>query len=156
MYRKNPTLAANVTEYEKLLREEDQQRKTSIGTCFHEVNSKEVVIVDLLSTGSFICPLLMKKTHDLWKKSQASKTQLQYTIVMANTEEIFYFLLKEKFIKFSQDHQLLSKGELRGKMYCKYHNSWSHNINTSWSFRNIIQDTINKRILKFLEKRKSW
>ena len=67
---------ANVTKYEKLLREQNQQRKTSMGTCCQEVNSKEVVIVDLLSTGSFICSLLMKKTPDLWKKSHASKTQL--------------------------------------------------------------------------------
>ena len=30
--------------------------------------------------------------------------------------------------------------------------TWNHSTNACWSFRNIIQDWINKRILKFLEK----
>ena len=38
-------------------------------------------------------------------------------------------------------------------MYCKYHNSWNHSTNSCWSFTNIIQDRINKEILKFLEKK---
>ena len=58
-------LDAKVTEYEELLKEESQQRKTSMGTYCLEVNSKEITIIDLLSTGSFICPLLVKKTLDL-------------------------------------------------------------------------------------------
>ena len=40
-------------------------------------------------------------------------------------------------------------------MYYKYHNSWNHNTNSCWSFKNIIQDKINKGILKFLEKREA-
>ena len=67
-------LVAKVIEYEELLKEESQWRKTSMGTYCQEVNSKEIVIVDLPSTGSFICPLLVKKTTDLWKKSQTFNT----------------------------------------------------------------------------------
>ena len=33
-----------------------------------------------------------------------------------------------------------------------YHNSWNHGTNSCWSFRKIIQDRVNKGILKFLEK----
>ena len=62
-------LAAKVTEYEELLREENQWRKTSMGTYCQEVNYEELVVADLLSIGSFICPLLVKKTPNLWKKS---------------------------------------------------------------------------------------
>ena len=40
-------------------------------------------------------------------------------------------------------------------MYYKYNNSWNHNTNSCWSFRNIIQDRINKRILKFPEKKEA-
>ena len=71
---------------------------------------------------------------------------------MEKTKEIFDFLLKEKFIIFLQDHQFPIKEELRGKIYCRYHNSWNHGTNSCWSFRNIIQDRINKGILKFPEK----
>ena len=38
--------------------------------------------------------------------------------------------------------------ELRGKVYCKYHNSWNHTTNACWGFKNVIQDRINKGILK--------
>ena len=61
--------------------------------------------------------------------------------------------MKEKFITFPQDHQLPNKEEIKGKVYCKYNNSWNHGTNFCWSMRNIIQDNINKGILKFLEKK---
>ena len=48
-------LAAKVTEYEELLREENHRRKTSIGTYCREVNYEEKVEADFLSTSSFIC-----------------------------------------------------------------------------------------------------
>ena len=93
-------LIAQVTEYEELLKEESRWRKTSMGTYYQSVNSEEIAIADLLSTCSFICPLLVKKALDLWKKSHTSNTQVQYTFDAAKTEEIFYFLMKEKFITF--------------------------------------------------------
>ena len=40
-------------------------------------------------------------------------------------------------------------------MYCKYHNSWNHSTNSCWSFMNIIQDKINKGILKFHKKKEA-
>ena len=63
--------------------------------------------------------------------------------------------MNEKFITFPQDHQLPSKEELRGKVYCKFHNSWNRSTNACWSFKNIIQDWINKVILKFSMKKKA-
>ena len=63
--------------------------------------------------------------------------------------------MKERFITFPQDHQLPSEEELRGKVYFKYHNFWNYNTNACWSFRNMIQDWINKGILKFPEKKEA-
>ena len=63
-------LAAKVTKYEELLKEESQWRKSSMGTYCQKVNFEEIVIANLLSIGSFICPLLVKKAPDLWKKLQ--------------------------------------------------------------------------------------
>ena len=62
-------LAAKVTEYEKLLREESKRRKTSIGSYCQEMNYEEISIADLLSISFFIYPLLVKKAPNLWKKS---------------------------------------------------------------------------------------
>ena len=64
-------------------------------------------------------------------------------------------MMKEKFITFPKDHRIPSKDELRGKAYCKYHNSWNHTTNACWGFRNVIYDKINKGILKFPDKKEA-
>ena len=69
-------LVDKVTKYEELLREEIQRRKTSMGTYYQEVNYEEITIAYLLSTSSFIYPLLVKKAPNIWKKSQTSNTQV--------------------------------------------------------------------------------
>ena len=56
---------AKVTQYAELLKEENQRKKTSMGTYCKEVNFEEEVVADLLSTCSFIFLLLVKKTSDL-------------------------------------------------------------------------------------------
>ena len=67
-------LAAKVTEYEEFMMEESQRRKTSMGTYCQEVNFEEIIVANLPCT-FFICPLLVKKALDLWKKSQTSNAQ---------------------------------------------------------------------------------
>ena len=122
---------------------------------------EEEVHGNLLSRGepggtrTFICPLLVEKALDLWKKAQIVGTQVQYTFEGAKIEEIFDFLGKEKFITFPKDHQIHNKDELRGKASCKYCNSWNHTTNACWGFKNVIQDVINKGILKFPDKKKA-
>ena len=69
-------LPAKVIEYDKLLEKESERRKTYMGTYCQVVNSEEIVVVDLLSTCSFTCPLLVKKAHELWKKSETSNTRV--------------------------------------------------------------------------------
>ena len=88
--------------------------------------------------GEQILQLMMQPPSplDLGNKSQASNARARYTSDVAETEE---FVVKEKFIAFPQDHEALNKDELRGKVYCKYHNSWNHSTNYYWSFRNAIQ-----------------
>ena len=77
-------------------------------------------VTNLPSTRSFTNPLLVEKTHELGKKSQASNIQVHHTYDVAKTEEI---LVKKKFITFPHDHQLPNKEELRKNIYWQYHNS---------------------------------
>ena len=83
----------------------------------------------LSTTRTFTCPILVEKATDLWKKAQIVGTQVQYTFEVVKIKEIFDFLVKEKFITFPKDHRIPNKDELRGKTYCKYHNSWNHTTN---------------------------
>ena len=62
-------LAAKVTEYEELLKEESYWRKKSMGTYYQKVN-QEVAMENLSTTGKFTCTLLVEKAPDLWKKTQ--------------------------------------------------------------------------------------
>ena len=93
-----------------------------MGTYCQEVN-QELVVPNLSTTRTSTCPLLVEKTHNVWKKAQIVDTQVQYTFEVAKTVEIFDFPVKEKFITFPKDHWIPRKEELRGKAYCKYHNS---------------------------------
>ena len=61
-------LAAEVTKYEELLKEESYRRKKSMGTYCQEVNY-EVIVTDLSAKGTFTYPLLVEKTPDVWKKA---------------------------------------------------------------------------------------
>ena len=88
-----------------------------MGTYCQEVN-QEVTVANLSPTRTLTCPLLVEKTLDVWKKAQIIDTQVQYTFEVANIEEIFDFLVKEKFITFPKGHWIPSKDELRGKAYC--------------------------------------
>ena len=122
-------LAAKLVEYEELLKEESYRRRKSMGTYCQEVN-QDVAVTDLSTTRTFTCLLFfVKKALDFWKKAQIIGTHIQYTFKVVKTGEIFDFLVKEKFITFPKDHWIPSKDELKGKTYCKYHNSWTHTTN---------------------------
>ena len=112
-------------------------------------------MADLSTTGTFTCPLSVEKAPNLWKNAQIVGTQVQYTFEVEKTEEIFDFLVKEKFITFPKDHRIPINDELRGKTYCKYHNSWNHTTSACWGFINVIHDKINKGILKFPNKKEA-
>ena len=66
-------LAAKVTEYEELPKEESYRRKKSMGTYCQEVN-QEVAVADLSTTRTFTCPLLVEKALDVWTKAQIVDT----------------------------------------------------------------------------------
>ena len=99
--------------------------------------------------------MLVRKTPDLWKKTHATSAQPQYTFEVSKTEEIFDFLVKEKFITFPDNYKVPTKEELKGKEYCKYHDSYNHSTNSCWAFKNVVQDRINKGVLKFPEKKET-
>lgn len=80
---------------------------------------------------------------------------MQYTFDVSKTDEVFYFLVKEKFITFPPDHRMLSKEEMKEREYCNYHNLYNHSTKSCWAFKNILQDRINKGVLKFPEKQDS-
>ena len=100
-------LSTKVAEFEELLREENQRRKATMGTYYQKVHNHEVAIAYLTTQGSCVFPILVRKTPDLWKKTHTTSAQPQYTFQVSKTEEIFYFLVKEKFITFPENYHLV-------------------------------------------------
>ncbi|MDD0193465.1 hypothetical protein PSY30_23450, partial [Shigella flexneri] len=68
---------------------------------------------------------------------------------------IFDQLLAAKLIKLSFEHVLPSVEQMKGKVFCKFHNSWRHSTNNCVVFRDVVQDLIDQGKLKFPEKSKS-
>ncbi|XP_075473940.1 uncharacterized protein LOC142504997 [Primulina tabacum] len=147
-------LDAKVVEYEELLREESYKKRTTMGSYYQEV--EDVILVEIRSTGSCTVHLLKKNPAEPETNisSQLPK-DMQYTFDVSKTEEVFDFLVKEKFITFPPDHMMPPKEELKGREYCKYHNSYNHATKSCCAFKNILQDRINKGILKFPDKQES-
>ena len=74
---------------------------------------------------------------------------------MDKTDELFDILLESKYISSPNPrHKIFSKEELQGIEHCKLHSSFTHSTNNCLTFRNIIQEKFDNRILKFQDKPK--
>ncbi|KAM1851233.1 hypothetical protein ACFX13_015329 [Malus domestica] len=71
------------------------------------------------------------------------------------TDAIFDQLLSAKIIKLRPGHNIPKAEELKGKIYCKYHNSSKHTTNNCVVFRDNVQSWIDNGKLKFPEKKMS-
>ena len=63
-------------------------------------------------------------------------------------------LLKDKQIKLSKGHRILSKKETRDRKYYKYHNMFRHITNNYVCFGEMIEKTIKQGRLKVVDKGK--
>lgn len=77
-----------------------------------------------------------------------------YTFDFSKVEAIFDQLLAAKLFKLPFGNKIPTLEELKGREYCKYHNSWNHTTNNCIVFRNDIQDKIERGEFKFPEKDK--
>ena len=66
--------------------------------------------------------------------------------------QIFDALYTEKLIQLDNGHQVPKAEDLKGKEFCKLHSSWRHSTNNCIVFQNVIQESIDKGLLKFVEK----
>jgi hypothetical protein len=62
---------------------------------------------------------------------------------------LFDELLNQKFLTLSFGHTIPPEKDRKGKDYCKWHNSYRHNTNNCITFRNCVQDLIQKGMLQY-------
>ncbi|CAL9024361.1 unnamed protein product, partial [Prunus brigantina] len=169
-FRDMHDLISKVDRYASLLKEEVQKKAASKGTYYRnpvvsyakadgptEAESDEVDMssaeVDI--DKPFICKGLVKIDNSHTKipdaKFAARETKA-YTFDLTRAEAIFDLLLTEKKVKLSFGHKIPKPEELKGKTFCKYHSSWSHNTNNCVVLRDVIQKLIDENKLQFPEK----
>ncbi|KAM2867361.1 hypothetical protein COP2_023288 [Malus domestica] len=105
----------------------------------------------------YVCKVLTQiNSKDVKTRSATEatvKTSKVYTFDITKAEAIFDQLLLAKNIKLQPGHNIPKAEKLKGKTYCKYHNSTKHATNNCVVFRDDIQSWIDKGKLKFPEKR---
>ncbi|KAM1519719.1 hypothetical protein ACFX1Z_022490 [Malus domestica] len=83
------------------------------------------------------------------------KTSKVYTFDITKANAIFDQLLSAKIIKLRPGHNIPKAEELKGKIYCKYHNSSKHTTNNYVVFQDNVQSWIDNGKLRFPEKKMS-
>ena len=63
---------------------------------------------------------------------------------VAKAEQIFDLLLKEKQLKLPENHKQPTAQELQGRLYCKWHHSFTHATNDCKELRRQIQSAIEQ------------
>ena len=74
-----------------------------------------------------------------------------YSFDVEKADEIFDILYEANQLKIIGRHRFPSKEELKGKDYCKWHNTYTHATKSCVTFRNVVQDKIDRNVLKFPE-----
>ncbi|KAM1850919.1 hypothetical protein ACFX13_015040 [Malus domestica] len=161
-------LAQHVEQYDYLLREEKSSKAPFRGmiyknpTVSYASTDDECVSVDaaeIVIDKPYVCKALTQVDSKEVKTRSATEGALKpskvYTFDITKADAIFYQLLSARIIKLRPGHNIPKAEELKGKIYCKYHNSSKHTTNNYVVFRDNIQSWIDNGKLKFPEKKMS-
>ena len=86
-----------------------------------------------MDSGGKPCPVQVGQTAGLVKGFDFDVTKV---------EQIFDLLLKEKQLKLPENHKLPTAQELQGRLYCKWHHSFTHSTGECKKLRRQIQSAI--------------
>ncbi|KAM1047423.1 hypothetical protein ACFX2C_026781 [Malus domestica] len=161
-------LAQHVEQNDYLLREEKTSKTPTRGTIYknptlnYASTEDECVSVDaaeIVIDKPYICKALTQvDSREAKSRSTTegtSKPSKVYTFDITKADAIFDQLLSARIIKLRPGHNIPKAEELKGNVYCKYHNSSQHTTNNCVVFRDNVQSWIDNGKLKFPEKRMS-
>ncbi|KAM1764053.1 hypothetical protein ACFX11_003336 [Malus domestica] len=153
-------LAQHVEQYDYLLREEKISKAPSQGTIYknpavnYASTEDECVSVDaaeIMIDKPYVCKALTEVDSKEVKTRSPTEGTLKpskvYTFDITKADAIFDQLLSARIIKHRPGHNIPKAEELKGKIYCKYHNSSKHPTN--------VQSWIDNGKLRFPEKKMS-
>ncbi|CAL9001597.1 unnamed protein product [Prunus brigantina] len=167
-------LADKASKYEELLREEQQKRNSSKGT-YYKSPSSSIHMIELESEedteGSeeredavaemaklkhpISCKTLTKPPRDQkpppftggFVPNKPTQNKV-YSFDLTKVDALFDEMLLHKAIE--TPHRMPKPEELKGRQYCRWHNSWNHSTNSCVIFRDVIQEGIIAGRLKLV------
>ena len=110
-----------------MLEEKSERNSSSLNTYYKDLYY-EVDVAEIIGKKPFICKSLVKRNVSI-ESYEAKGSFKKYSFDIYKVDEMFYYLLEGKVLKLPNGVNLHSLEELKGKMYCKWHNSWTHSIN---------------------------
>ncbi|CAL1358950.1 unnamed protein product [Linum trigynum] len=160
-------LMSCAVRYETLLREEENRSSASRGV-YHpnfdyainhvaqDVDGVEVDLAEIVQGKPYVCASLAKVDNEqlVGKPNRAPVQHRKFSFDVSKLDLIFDQLYKDGQIKLSGGHSIPPPEKLKGKRYCKWHNSMSHATNSCVVFRNVLQDAIHKGRIRFPDPKK--
>ncbi|GKV43324.1 hypothetical protein SLEP1_g50628 [Rubroshorea leprosula] len=148
-------LSYKVARYENLLKEDIQKKAASHGTYYSDPNF-DLDVAEVVADKPVVCPDLVRPTHqpETSVRRYVGEAGKQYTFDVSKASDIFDHLKKSGLIKLPPRYKIPTAAEIEARDYCKFHNSWKHSTDNCLIFRNILQEKIDKGILKFPDKAK--
>ena len=107
----------------------------------YDVDVSEVDMAELICKWHVVCKALHKATdgnNTSAFKKQTFDVEKNYTFDFSMSDQIFGALLIEKLIRLNSVYKMPKAKNLKGKEFCKWHNSWRHSTNNCVIFRNVI------------------
>ena len=112
-------------------------------------STADIMAVEIVKGKVYSCPALRSPKG---KEVKTSEGKIDYSFDISKADQIFDHLLKDKQIKLLDGHKIPSQEELKGKRYCKWHNSYNHATINCMVFRRAIQKGIEEGRFKLADK----
>ena len=93
------------------------------------------IVIDKLYVCKALTHIDSKDVKTRSATEEIMNTSKVYTFDITKADVIFDQLLSAKIIKLQPGHNIPKVEELKGKIYCKYHNSSKHTTNNCVVFR---------------------
>ncbi|XP_051127700.1 uncharacterized protein LOC127249109 [Andrographis paniculata] len=148
------SLASKVGRLEYLFREKDHnfrrnrvQQMASVDTEIYSLDEEQGNIIEemaaeIVSGKPYVCSKL--------KPLSGTEEREQPTFDVSKADEIFDILLADGQIRIPEGQRLATKEEIKGRPYCKWHNSFTHYTNQCTHFRKEIQKAIKAGRFKYV------
>ncbi|XP_058208165.1 uncharacterized protein LOC131321177 [Rhododendron vialii] len=139
--------------YEAILMGGEFRKRKSLGTYYQDLEGDvEIDVAQVIGKAPIVCDTLTKAEKPVNmpllhpnRRNQANFRQ--YSFDLSKADQLFDELINQKIVTLSAGHIIPPEKDRKGKYYCKWHNSFRHNTNNCVTFRNCVQDLIQKGLL---------